>query len=240
MRAAPRRTRRSTTSGSDSSPVSEGTTSTRSSQRSRGASSSAKRTREPSICPARERSTCVFAPPSRAPRARAGSRRRRADGRGLRQRPRVQRVAEREVVLLDRDDVREVGADLERELEARAARASRSGSRCGPASRRRRSARARSRASPAASPSATGCGGRRRPRSTRPCPTRAAAAAAPLIAELEPREEARVLGEEAARAAVEVAELVADAERRAFEDRHRHRGLSPRGGCARRSTARAP
>jgi len=30
----------------------------------------------------------------------------------------VERVAEREVVLLDRDDVREVGADVERQLEA--------------------------------------------------------------------------------------------------------------------------
>ena len=40
-----------------------------------------------------------------------------ADGRGRRQRTGVQRVAEREVVLLDGDDVREVGADLELELE---------------------------------------------------------------------------------------------------------------------------
>ena len=116
--ARPSPNRRSTTSGSDSSPVSEGTTSTRSSQRSRAASSSAKLTREPSISPGRENSTCVFALPcgSSSTNWLAPSPRTAA---GWRERPCVQRVAEREVVLLDRDDVGEIGADVERELEAK-------------------------------------------------------------------------------------------------------------------------
>ena len=46
---------------------------------------------------------------------------------GRRQRPRLLGIAEREIVLLDRDDVREVGAHLELELERAAARSPRCG-----------------------------------------------------------------------------------------------------------------
>ena len=112
----------------------------------------------------------------RSPRARAGCRLVVADRGGRRQRPGVERVAEGEVVLLDRDDVREVGADLELELE----RERRSCPRCGARGvlhpLARRSARARSRASPARARRRPGCAGRTRPRSTRPSRRRAAAA----------------------------------------------------------------
>ena len=133
----------------------------------------------------------------------------------------MQGVAEREVVLLDRDDVREVGADVERELEAE------------------RSCRlvpddevilhplaheslARDRERVLREPvgdgvtEVEGCGevlDLARREQQRP---------GAVDAKLEPREETGVLGEEAAGAAVEIADLVADAEGRALEDRHPH------------------
>ena len=148
-------------------------TSTTSSQRSRLASSTSQTTREPFVRPGSEKSTSVQSSPSAkvsepSPFHVAGC--------GRRQRLRVLGVAEREVVLLDREDVREVAAELEPDLEAQRAPSTRSGSRSAPAASRRRSASARSRARPAAARRA-GCGGRRRPRSTRPGPTRAAAGA---------------------------------------------------------------
>jgi hypothetical protein len=60
----------------------------------------------------------------------------------------------------------------------------------------------------------------------------------PVHAQLEAGEETRVLGEEAARRLDEVAEVVADAERRPLEDRHGH-GVTPRGRSALPTTARA-
>ena len=72
----------------------------------------------PSIVPRREKSTCVLAPPSRLSSstswfaAPAVAHRRPAAAAAGRA-----GVAEGEVVLLDRDDVREVGTDLELELE---------------------------------------------------------------------------------------------------------------------------
>ena len=87
-------------------------------------------------------------------------------------------MAEREVVFLDRDDVREVRADLEPELEGDRLERSRCAGPDGPACLRRRSARARSRSRPApGGPARPGCAGRRRPSSTRPSRTRAGAAA---------------------------------------------------------------
>ena len=115
-RSAPKRC--STTLGGSSTPDSDATTSTRSCQISRGASSSWKHTRRPSILHGSEKSTCVFAPPfvasSRTSWFAAASKRASAgagSGRAVSGSP------EREVVLLHGEDVREVGADLELELE---------------------------------------------------------------------------------------------------------------------------
>ena len=124
--------------------------------------------------PGCENSTCVRV--VAVGEARASRRSSQAAGGRRRQRLRVLGVAEREVVLLDREDVREVAAELERRPRSAASPSTRCGSRSAPAASRRRSASARSRARPAAARPA-GCGGRRRPRSTRPGPTRAAAAA---------------------------------------------------------------
>ena len=144
-----------------------------------------------------------------------------ADGRGRRERTGVQRVAEREVVLLDGDDVREVGLDHELELErdrlgalvadgdvvlhpfADEALAHDREHVLAEAARER-------------VPQVEGGGevldpaGREQQR--------------PLAvhAQLEPGEEARVVREQPGRGAVEVADVVADAERRPFEDGERH------------------
>ena len=164
-------------------------------------------------------------------RVEAGRRRRR-------QRPRRLGVAEREVVLLDGDDVREVGADLELELE------------------RERLGALVAEDQVILHPLADEALARDRervlgePRNDRVAevegggevldlPRREQERARAVDAQLEPREKARVLGEEPARLAVEVADLVADAERRALEDRQPRQHLA-RARCARRSTARAP
>ncbi len=144
-----------------------------------------------------------------------------ADRRERRKRLRALRVAEREVVLLHRHDVREVGAELEAELE-------RDGFQRLVLERDvvlhpvAYEAQARDRdlvlVEPAGQRVAHVEGGRvvldlrrgeqERPRFVDP--------------QLQLGEEARVLGEEPGRPAVEVADVVADAERRAFEDRQRH------------------
>ena len=134
-----------------------------------------------------------------------------------RQRLRPQRVAEREVVLLDREDVREVGPELERELE------------------RDRLERLVLDRDVVLHPDADEAGARDRELVlVQPLRERVAHVeggrevldpvggederALAVDGQAQQREEARVLGEEAAGLEVDVAALVADAEGRAFED----------------------
>ncbi len=93
------------------------------------------------------------------------------------QRVGVLRVAEREVPVLHAEDVREVGPDLEGELELEPPARVVADDRRGPACRRRRTARARSRARPGRVRRRSGCASRTRPRSSRPGRRREAAAA---------------------------------------------------------------
>ena len=155
----------------------------------------------------------------------------------VRQRPRRERVAEREVVLLDGDDVREVGADLQRELELELllplvaedemilhARAD--------------EARPRDRERVLRQPRHGRVAHVERGGEVLDLPRREQQGASAADAQLEAGEYARVLGEETARLAVEVADLVADAEGRSLEDRQAHAVSSAR--CVRRSTAPGP
>ena len=139
----------------------------------------------------------------------------------LRQRLCARRVAEREVVLLDREDVREVGPELERELE---------GDRLDrvvlddhvvlhavadeavPDDRERVLRQA----------AGERVAQEERRREVLDLSRREHQRRRPVDGQAEPREEARVVGEQPVRVARDVAPLVADAEGRAFEDRQGH------------------
>ena len=139
----------------------------------------------------------------------------------LRQRLGARGVAEREVVRLDREDVREVGPELERELE---------GDRLhrlvlddhvvlhAVADEAVPDDRERVLRQAAGERVAQEEGGREVLDLARREQQRRGA----VDGQAEPREEARVVGEQAVRLAGDVAALVADAEGRAFEDRQRH------------------
>ena len=142
-----------------------------------GPSSSAKHSADPETCAARELRTSVASVP-------AGSRRwatigvapaPSATGGGSGQRARG--IAEREVVLLDREDVGEVASPAPRRARTRPRRPPGSSRPCAPAGRRSRSARSGSGSRRAAARPPAGCAGRRPRRSTRPCRSRAATAA---------------------------------------------------------------
>ena len=197
----------------------------RSSQRWRGLSAIGKRTMPPSGCQLREDhlrasgSGAVLLEHELIPLPvdpDAGLRR---------QRPRRLGVTEREVVLLDRDDVREVGADLELELERERLGAL--------------VAQDQVILHPLADEALAGDRERvlREARDDRvtqvegggevlDLPRGEQERSDPVDAELEPGEKARVLGEEPARLPVEVADLVAHAEGRPLEDRQAHRSVS--------------
>ena len=89
---------------------------------------------------------------------------------------RLQRVAEREVVILDREDVREVARTRAR-ARTRPSPGSGSGPGGGPACPPRRIGFARSRPCPGPARRRVGCGGSRRRSSTRPSPPRGGAGA---------------------------------------------------------------
>ena len=187
-----------------------------------------------------------FEKTSRVPRSPRGStietwRRFLVVGRrcGRRQRLRVLGVAEREVVELHRDDVREVGLGLERDRRARAARALslRSEIRsCIPVpTKRSRAIEIASRGRPPVRGPVAEI--ERRLEVLDP-PGREQERRRAADPQHEPREESRVVREEPARLRGDVAAVVADAERRSFEDREHVRPRGARSG--RRSTARGP
>jgi hypothetical protein len=160
-----------------------------------------------------------------------------AHGGGRRQRSRVQRVAEREVVLLHRDDVREVGADEQLDGE---------GDGLGALVPHRDvvlhadadEALAHDREHVLLEAAREGVAEVERRREVLDLAGREQQRPLAVHAQLEPREEPGVVGEEARREAAQVADLVADAERRPLEDGESHRPT--RGGSGLLRTGRAP
>ena len=216
----------------DSSPSSGGTTSTRSSQRSRG-SSSTRTDVEPSTVPALgEEHLRAAGSPSRR-RGRTGCSSPSKRGRRAAAAAGVLGVAEREVVLLDREDVREVAAELERELEGDASPYAGSWttirSCIASPTKRARAIESASCGSPSGERVAEVEGGRE----VLDLAGGESSGRRAVDRQPQAREEARVCDEEAGVGAVDVPALVADAERRAFEDRERHGGASRRMRAAR-------
>ena len=233
--------RRSTARGASWSPSRSAWTSTRTAQRARGSRSIRQQIVAPSTSPRSERITCVRA-------ALSGSTNRNwlspSSNTGVdrgRQRLGRLRIAEREVVVLDGEDVREVGAEAERELErdrlhgvvldAEVILHSHADEAL---ARDREHVRRQLRARVAQV---------ERGREVLDPVGREQERPLAVDRELEDGEEADVLGEEPARRPAEVSAGVADAECRSLEDRQRHATrpvLTSSGGFDPRSTARAP
>ena len=144
----------------------------------------------------------------------------------------MHRIPEREVVVLDREDVREVGAEVQTELQ--------------PDRIHREVLEDDDVLHPFTDEALpddrhlvlTESAGQRIPEEERrgevlDLPRRQRQGRRAVDRQLQPREEARVLGEEPARLVADVADVVADAEGRAFEDReHQSRTIREPEACA--------